>query len=354
MSGEHARFGLNDARSIVHVPYPLPARDWTLRSLTCGVALQCSPSKDRIAQYPLHELSPRELVALTLVEGGVALGWVAARWPGLLPELRRLLPGLEIADGDLDAPGMLCRTDAVAQSGQELSSHPLLGALPLARPARRGFTAAVKRMYGRMPWTSPRTDSVRLMSIPVGGEGGVRNPNLPPPSRPEDEDIEIRPGPARGHPLPGVERLDPKLPCRPRRGSGAQTPSHSGPRVPVSTDLRRWFEEHTHRAMKSGLEDGSDLDVDRYVNHYIDLATGEAVRAAGVQRSAAQFPGRHHCAVTRRQFVAGNPRRSDLPVGVGLRRRALPSDDARPRTSRHFRVQRQHPPPRRGPLPEGL
>ena len=28
--------------------------------------------------------------------------------------------------------------------------------------------------------------------------------------------------------------------------------------------------------MRNGLEDGSDLDIDRYVDHYIDLATGEA------------------------------------------------------------------------------
>ena len=28
--------------------------------------------------------------------------------------------------------------------------------------------------------------------------------------------------------------------------------------------------------MKGGLEDGSDLDIDRYVNHYIDMVTGEA------------------------------------------------------------------------------
>jgi nitric oxide reductase activation protein len=40
--------------------------------------------------------------------------------------------------------------------------------------------------------------------------------------------------------------------------------------------MRNWFEEHTHRAMTNRLEDGSDLDVEQYVNHYIDLRTGEA------------------------------------------------------------------------------
>jgi nitric oxide reductase NorD protein len=223
MSGDHARFGLNSARRVVYVPYPLPAPDWALRSLTCGVALQCSPSKDRIAQYPLHELSPRELGALTLVD-----------------------------------------------------FHPLLGELPLARPASRGLTAAVKRMFGRMPWTSPRTDSVRMMSIPVGGEGGVRNPNLPPPSRPEDEDIEIRPDQRAGIPYPEWNAWTESFLTDHVAVLERKHTSTGPPLVPVSADVRRWFEEHTHRAMKSGLEDGSDLDIDRYVNHYIDLATGEA------------------------------------------------------------------------------
>ena len=61
--------------------------DWTRRTLTCGVALQCSPSKERLAEYRLNELSARELRALTLIEAGVALGWVASRWPGLMAEI---------------------------------------------------------------------------------------------------------------------------------------------------------------------------------------------------------------------------------------------------------------------------
>jgi nitric oxide reductase NorD protein len=44
----------------------------------------------------------------------------------------------------------------------------------------------------------------------------------------------------------------------------------------ISADLRKWFEEHTHRAMQNRLEDGSDLDVEQYVSYYVDTATGEA------------------------------------------------------------------------------
>ena len=148
---------MNASRTIVNVPYPAVAPDWTLRTLTCGVALQCSPSKDRIAHYPLHELSRRELRALTIVEGEVALGWVGSRWPGLLSEFRRLLPDLEMNSGELDGPAMLDRAKALARSGRELRSPSLLGQLPLAVPAQRGLLASVRRMYGRMPWSSKRT-----------------------------------------------------------------------------------------------------------------------------------------------------------------------------------------------------
>ncbi|WP_288047854.1 VWA domain-containing protein, partial [Nocardia sp.] len=38
----------------------------------------------------------------------------------------------------------------------------------------------------------------------------------------------------------------------------------------------RWFEQHTHRAMRTGLDDGSDLDIDRYVRHHVDLMAARA------------------------------------------------------------------------------
>lgn len=276
MSGEHRGFGLDSTRRVVNVPYPPPEPGWTRRTLTCGVALQCSPSKDRIAGYPLHELPHRELAALTIVEGGVALRWIADRWPGLLPEARRVMPDVEIADADLDGPEMLHRTDELARSGHELHCHPLLGRLPLAVPGRNAVVAAIRRMYGRMPWTSPRTDSKRLMSVPVGGEGGVRNPNLPPPSRPEDEDIEIRPDQRIGIPYPEWNAWTQRFLAGHVAVLERRQVSHGRPTSAVSADVRRWFEEHTHRAMTSGLEDGSDLDIDRYVSHYVDVITREA------------------------------------------------------------------------------
>lgn len=273
ISGDLRHFGLSASRSVVHVPYPAPAPDWSLRTYTCGVALQCAPSKDRIAQYPLHQLSERELAALRLVEGAVALGWMAGRWPGLLPEARRALPDLEPADPDLCATEILSRTDILAQSRERLPDYPLLGAPPLSAAATRTLASAIRRTLGRMPWSSSRSDTQRLMSIPVGGEGGVRNANLPPASRPEDDDLDVRPDQRAGIPYPEwnswrgqflpdhVAVLERRQTRHDRRGGS-------------SPDIRRWFDEPTHRTMTNRLEDGSDLDVDAYVAAYADGRAG--------------------------------------------------------------------------------
>ncbi|MBN3455440.1 MorD protein [Mycobacterium sp. DSM 3803] len=274
VTGAQRGFGLNSAMTYVQVPYPVTA--WTRRALTCGVALQCSPSKDRLAAYRLHELSARELRALTLIEGGVALGWIASSWPGLLPDLTGLIPGLPVGAAETDATEMLNQAVALARTKNPIGLHPLLGSLPATHVAPIGLTDTLRRRFGRMPWTSTQKRLPRPYSVPVGGDGGVRNPNLPPPSRPQDDDLDVTPENRPGIPYPEwnawtesflrdhvavVERAAPV-----RRTAPA----------PAPTDLRRWFREHTHRAMTGRLDDGSDLDVDSYVRHYIDLATGEA------------------------------------------------------------------------------
>ena len=275
VTGERRAFGLNGNLAFVHVPYPTMS-DWKRRTLTCGVALQCSPSKERITEYRLNELSARELRALTLVEAGAALGWIASRWPGLLPELQRLLPGVHTEAGDMDAGQMLNRAIALAATGRALTVHPLLGNLPLAYTMPRGWADKLRRSFGRMPWTTTQKRIPRPYSVPVGGDGGVRNPNLPPPSRPQDNDFDLTPQHRPGIPYPEwnmwtqrflhdhVAVIESVAVRRIRRPS------------PVNVDVRKRFEEHTHRAMTNHLEDGSDLDVDRYVSHYIDLTTGEA------------------------------------------------------------------------------
>lgn len=279
MSGELRSFGMSTGRTIVHVPYPVLEAEWTQRTLTCGIALQCSPSKDRIAEYPLHELSAREMTALSIVEGEVALGWIGGRWPGLLPEFQRLMPEARLADGELSGSAMLECAHRLSRSGRELSGHALLGQLPLTQRPLRGVLATVRRMYGQLPWASKRPLSLAPHTIPVGGQGGVRNPNLPPPSRPEDQDPEIRVDQRAGVPYPEWNAWTGKFLAN--HVAVLEQQHAAGPQRSrsVTPDLSRWFEEHTHRVMKNRLEDGSDLDVDRYIEHYVDTMAGVASQA---------------------------------------------------------------------------
>lgn len=277
VTGEHRGFGLSSKLDFVLVPYPSIGRHWTRRTLTFGVALQCSPSKERVVSFRLHGLSGRELRAITLVEAGVALGWIASTWPGLLDEAHRALPDLAALSADTDAGEIIERAIAMSRTSAVLSVHPLLGRLPVAHTTPQGLTDKLRRSFGRMPWTTTQKRLPRPYSVPVGGDGGVRNPNLPPPSRPQDNDLDVMPEHRPGIPYPewnswtkGFMR-DHVAVVERAHAVGTRSPE------PVSADLRKWFEEHTHRAMKSHLEDGSDLDVEQYVRHYIDLATGEAV-----------------------------------------------------------------------------
>ena len=277
VTGAHRAFGVNAALDHVHVPHPVLAPGWSRRSLTCGVALQCSPSKERLAHYRLNELSTRELRALAVIEAGVSLGWVAERWPGLLDEFSRVAPELTMLPATLTADEMLSRAVEAARNGEVPDAHPIVGKLPVAFTAPQGLTDKMRRSFGRMPWTTTQKRLPRPYSVPVGGDGGVRNPNLPPPSRPHDNDLDITPAHRQGIPYPEwnawTQRfLRDHVAVLERRHASQAHQANS-----ASAELRKWFSEHTHRAMKNRLEDGSDLDVEQYVGHYIDVATGEAV-----------------------------------------------------------------------------
>jgi nitric oxide reductase NorD protein len=274
VTGTHRAFSLNGAGSSVHVPHPW-LLGWTRRTVTCGIALQCAPSKERLAAFRLNELSERELRAVTLVEAGVALGWIARRWPGLVPEFEHVVPQLEPTDPDTDAESMLRYAVEMARAGDR-TVDPLLGRLSAAVTAPTAWTDTLVRRFGRMPWTTTQKRMPQPYSVPVGGDGGVRNPNLPPPSRPDDNDIDRTPEHRPGIPYPEwnawTKRFQPDHVAvleKPRATVSRETGA-------ASAELRAWFEEHTHRAMTSGLEDGSDLDVDRYVAHHLDVLTGHA------------------------------------------------------------------------------
>lgn len=274
MTGAQRGFTLNTTLSTVVVPQPAEG-GWTRRTLTCGVALQCSPSKERIAHYRLADLSPRELAALTLVEAGVALGWVAESRPGLLAELRRVLPDLAAADADMPAEEMFDHAITLARTRQPLGGNPLIGTLPRAWTVPGRLADSMRRL-GRMPWSSVHKRRPRRYSVPVGGDGGVRNPSLPPPSRPDEDDRYTSAQRRLGIPYPEwnahtgrflpdhVAVVERAWPARRRDAAGA------------SVELRKWFEQHTLRTMTTGLLDGSDLDVDAYVRHHLDTLTGDA------------------------------------------------------------------------------
>lgn len=273
MSGDHRTFGVNVTSTMVNVPFPAPEPTWTLRTLSCGVGLQCAPSKEVIAQRSIHHLTARELRALSLIEGRVAMGWLATNWPGMLPELRRRLPGVQPILDDLDGDAILDQALALADSGEPLPTWSLLGRLPGPVTSRRGMAETARRIWGRMPWTSRRQDAHRIYSVPVGGEGGVKNPNLPPPSRPFDEELEVSPDQRPGVPYPEWNFWSEKfLPNHVAVLERKHTASSQRPSRPPA-DLRRYFETHTQRVMRNGLEDGSDLDIDRYVQYYIDTST---------------------------------------------------------------------------------
>lgn len=274
ITGAKRGFGVNTTLTTVEVPYPVPP-DWTRRTLTCGVALQCSPSKERIACYRLTDLTARELRAVTLIEAQVALGWVGRRWPGLLPELQRVLNDLEPADSDLSAIEMFDRAIELARTSHELAWHPLVGTLPRAWTAPDKLADSVRRL-GRMPWSSTQKRRPRAYSVPVGGEGGVRNSNLPPPSRPDEDDAYASADRRPGIPYPEWNTHTGKfLPDHVAVVEHAWTVRRSEAGV-AGPDLRKWFEQNTVRAMTGGLPDGSDLDVDAYVRHHLDTLTGDA------------------------------------------------------------------------------
>ena len=276
MSGPRRTFGLNAGHTMMNVPYPALEAGWTRTTLTCGVALQCSPSKGRLYWFRLHELTPRQLAALAVIEGGVAAGWVARNFPGLIPELDRLAPGIEYLDPDLDGEAIVDRALALARTKMDLYPHTILGRITVRPPESDSLAAKFKRGYGRMPWTSSRTDAKRLMSIPVGGDGGVRNSNLPPPSKPENDEVQIDPDQRVGVPYPEWNMWNQAFLPNHVAVLERRHQTRNSPVAAVSPDIRKWFAEHTHRAIRSGLDDGSDVDVDRYVAHYLDTITGEA------------------------------------------------------------------------------
>ena len=277
VTGINRHFSLSSALDFVYVPYPLADDDWTRTTVTCGVAMQCSPSKERILGYRLDKLSARELTALTVIESRVSMGWITSNWPGLAPELRRVTARFETLPDDLSGDEMVTRAIALARTRESLAPHPLMGKLPINHTAPQHVADKLRRTLGRMPWTTNQKRKPGAHTVPAGGDGGVRNPNLPPPSRPHENDLDITPEHRPGIPYPEWNAWNSAfMPNHVAVVEHSRSARTSQP-LATSAELRKWFQEHTHRTMTNRLEDGSDLDVEQYVSHYIDLTTGEAI-----------------------------------------------------------------------------
>lgn len=277
VTGVRRYFSLSSALDFVYVPYPQVDRDWTRTTTTCAVAVQCSPSKERVLEYRIHQLSGRELAALTLVEARVAMGWIASTWPGLTTELQRVITDFQTLPGGMSADGMLNHAVALARTKESLLLHPVMGRLPLTHTSPQQISDKLRRTLGRLPWTTNQKRKPGAHTMPAGGDGGVRNTNLPPPSRPHENDLDVTPEHRPGIPYPEWNAWT--MSFIPNHVAVIEQVRSSHAKRPhaTSAELQKWFQECTHRAMKNRLEDGSDLDVDQYVRHYIDLTTGEAI-----------------------------------------------------------------------------
>ena len=279
----------------VYVPFPVPAapdeRVSTVRLATCGLALQACPTKEALAGLPLAELRPAELAALSLVEGEVALAWASERFPGLARDLRALLPMLRptrhlagrtvLDQGRFVAEGRelieVALERARSCSRAELIVPELLGLLPFDESARRSLRSRF-RALGRMPYSVSKSQPrPAVHGVPVGGSDGARSRNLPPPDRPDESDPEATADRRVGIPYDEWNRFTRRY----RRGHVSVLERHveSGRGRPLrpSPELVRWFQQSPSHVWRSRLEDGTELDVDAFVDEWAAQTAGNLV-----------------------------------------------------------------------------
>ncbi len=293
VTGEGRAFFTSKSCSHVYVPFPLPAGDVgedmsKLRIASCGLVLQASPSKEALAELRLNDLHPRELEALILVEGEVAMAWAIDQWPGLACDLRKLLPTLKptnaiggeqiISDGNFVSNGKLLIEAALKivrlEGKNKLYVPDVLGVLPSDERARRSMNSYF-RALGRMPYNLRKNQPNKtFFAIPVGGSGGVRSTNIPPPSRPEEDDPETRSNRRIGIPYDEWNMLTRRY----QRGHVSVIEKHAAikttEQLNPQPEIVRWFKQSPSRTWYKRLEDGTDLDVDAFVDQHCAQAAG--------------------------------------------------------------------------------
>ena len=201
------------------------------------------------------------------------MGWITSNWPGFWPNSTG--DRTWGAAGRQDADEILNR--AIAWPHREpLIIHPLLGGLPLAHTAPQGSRTSCAAPSAGCRGPRPRSAFREHIPCPSAATAVSATPIFRRRVGPRTTIWTSRQITGRASPIRnGMRGRRASCPITSRCSSARILPH---PRAgAASADLRKWFEERTHRAMKNRLEDGSDLDVDRYISHYIDLRTGEAI-----------------------------------------------------------------------------
>jgi nitric oxide reductase NorD protein len=260
---------------VVYVPYPIIGTGQSLRNVTCGLALQASPSKEALTALPLHDLNGSELAALSIVEGEVAMAWAIAHWPGLAGDLQLLLPTLTPRSLDeVDGKELVAAALRLNKTQKDIQVPDILGRLPIDERAKQSLLNRL-RAGSRMPYSIRKTQPVRvLFAIPVGGSGGAKSKNIQPPPSDQDEP-EIRVERKVGIPY---NEWDIHRQCyRTDYVSVVESrvANDTGPVAPPSPEILRYFRLSPTKTWHKRLEDGTDLDIDAFVDQHCAQAAGE-------------------------------------------------------------------------------
>ena len=263
--------GFSTDLQTVYVPYP--PDELGLRYITCGAVLQASPTKELVAELAVDRLSKGELKALCWVEGEAAFGWVLRRWPGLATDLVRLLPGVVAGDPNLDALD-LRRAMSAEKIHRGRGAPPALfgrledmGAPPRARRSPKAATRRLMvhrtRVRGsliRLPVASPDAPADRPGAAPAGADTDTQEIPLERPVGLPYPEWDVHSNRYREDFVTVLERY---------------VPSPQGP-VVVPPEVLHWFRRSPERAWHRRLDDGTELDLDAFIDQHTRVAVGEA------------------------------------------------------------------------------
>ena len=255
-----------------------------MRSVSCGLALQASPSKEALAALPLNDLNRSERAALSIVEGEVAMAWAMEHWPGLSRDLQALLPGLTPRKLDvINGKELVSEALHLKRRQKYIDVPEILGLLPVDERARKSIRSRFKS-GSRMPYSIQRSQPVNvLFAIPVGGTGGAKTKNIQPPPSDQDEP-EVRVERKVGIPY---DEWDVHRQCY-KKGYVSvierSTPEDSTSLAQPVPEILRYFRLSPTKTWHKRLEDGTDLDVDAFVDqHSLQAAGGAANRHVYMQ-----------------------------------------------------------------------